>query len=168
MVYNFFEHSQALGDKYLELIASYGIHLINDRYETVNIENKCENLIIGGLVCGRDMDPDLDCKHPDLAFLKVFSEQAGIKILLCHYPHYYEKYVKATNVSLMLSGHAHGGQWRIFGRGVYAPHQGLFPKYTSGLHDGRHIISRGAANNVKPIPRFFNPCEVLKIDLKTK
>jgi predicted MPP superfamily phosphohydrolase len=67
-----------------------------------------------------------------------------------------------------LSGHAHGGQWRIFGRGVFAPHQGLFPKYTSGLHDEKLLISRGASNNVPLIPRFFNPREVLDIHIISK
>ena len=158
----------SLGEEYLEKIKSYGIHVLNDSFEHLDMKGKGDGIIIGGLVCGRDMDPKLNCPEPDLDFLKSFSERDGIKILLCHYPHYYEKYVKNTKTDLMLSGHAHGGQWRILGRGVYAPHQGLFPKYTSGIHDGRHIISRGAANNVKPIPRFFNPCEVLEITLKSK
>jgi predicted MPP superfamily phosphohydrolase len=57
---------------------------------------------------------------------------------------------------MIVSGHAHGGQWRVFGRGVYAPDQHLFPKYTSGVHEGRLVISRGVANTVSPIPRFFN------------
>lgn len=159
---------KALSEKYLDMIRSFGIHLINDRYEKLEAKEPSANILVGGLVCGRDMDPELNCKDPDLNFLNKFSDADGIKILLCHYPHYYEKYVKGKNIDLVLSGHAHGGQWRIFGRGVYAPHQGLFPKYTSGIHDGKHIISRGAANNVKPIPRFFNPCEVLEINIKSK
>jgi predicted MPP superfamily phosphohydrolase len=153
-----------------DVVLSYGINLINDSYTAFckktddGVENK---VLIGGLVCGRDMDPALNMPLPDLDFLQKYSDTDGFKILLCHYPHYYNKYVKETNIDLMLSGHAHGGQWRIFGRGIYAPHQGLFPKYTSGLHDSRHIISRGAVNNVSPIPRFFNPCEILCIKVKS-
>lgn len=146
----------------LRLIESYGVHLINDSFESLDNTAK---ILVGGLVCGRDMDPALNQKEPDLKFLSDFSKNEGFKILLCHYPHYYEKYLKNVDVDLVLSGHAHGGQWQIFGRGVYAPHQGLFPKYTSGIHDGKHIISRGAVNNSKPIPRFFNPCEVIEINV---
>ena len=157
-----------LDHAYTEQIKSFGINLINDSYKLFSPSAEKGSVLIGGLVCGRDMDPALNRPLPDLDFLNSFSNASGFKILLCHYPHYFEQYVKSTNVDLMLSGHAHGGQWRILGRGVYAPHQGLFPKYTSGFHEGRHIISRGAVNNVKPIPRFFNPCEVLEIHIKSK
>ena len=158
-----------LGEEYARRIKSFGIHLINDADECIKLLDADGNdieLMIGGLVCGIDMDPDLNCPDLDLSFLKHFAEKDGYKILLCHYPHYYERYLKDVPVDLVLSGHAHGGQWRIFGRGVYAPHQGLFPKYTSGIHSGNHIISRGVVNNAKPIPRFFNPCEVIEIKIK--
>ena len=61
-----------------------------------------------------------------------------------------------------MSGHAHGGQWRIFGRGVYAPGQGIFPKYTSGVIDGRCVISRGLSNHTH-VPRIFNPPELVMV-----
>ena len=158
-----------LSAEYLERIRSFGIHVINDAHEAiVKPSESSEGLIVGGVVCGRDMDPALNMKDPDLDFLASYEKERGFKILLCHYPHYYEKYLKNTDFDLVLSGHAHGGQWQFFGRGLYAPHQGLFPKYTHGIHDGRHIISRGAANNVHPIPRFFNPCEVLDITISSR
>ena len=153
---------KVLSEKYIESIRSFGVHLINDSFEALD---QAGRILVGGLVCGRDMDPALNQKDPDLKFLSDYSQNSGFKILLCHYPHYYEKHLKSVDVDLVLSGHAHGGQWRIFGRGIYAPHQGLFPKYTSGLHDGKHIISRGAVNNSKPIPRFFNPCEIIEINI---
>lgn len=159
---------KTLSEEYMKKILSYGVHVINDSYELFSL-GPTENVIrIGGLVCGRDMDPVLDMKAPDLNFLNEFNSKAGYNILLCHYPHYYEKYLKQSDIDLVLSGHAHGGQWRIFGRGVYAPHQGFFPKYTSGIHDGRHIISRGAVNNAKPIPRFFNAPEILEVRIISK
>ena len=150
----------ALAAQYEDKIRSFGVKIVNDRSVALHYGG---TLHVGGLVCGREMDPALPQNGPDLAFLKKFDQNGGFKILLCHYPHYFKQYLKDTDADLILSGHAHGGQWRIFGRGVYAPHQGLFPQYTSGLHDGRHIISRGCVNNAKPIPRLFNPCEVLEI-----
>lgn len=162
---------EKLSNEYLEKIRSYGINIINDSFQKLQPKESysvSDNFYVGGLVCGKDMDPALNQNDPDLLFLKTFDNIQGFKILLCHYPHYYKKYLKDTSFDLILSGHAHGGQWRILGRGIYAPHQGLFPKYTSGIHDGRHIISRGVVNNAKPIPRFFNPCEVLEVHIVSK
>ena len=66
----------------------------------------------------------------DLDWLKAFSEQDGFKILLCHHPDYCDKYVKELGREmLVLSGHVHGGQFRFFGRGIFAPGQGFLPKY---------------------------------------
>ena len=99
---------------------------------------------------------------PDMSFLEEFCALECPKILLCHHPEYYKKYLCDREIDIIVSGHAHGGQWRFFGRGVFAPGQGLFPKYTSGVHDGRLVISKGLKKSAK-IPRIFNSPEVVKI-----
>jgi predicted MPP superfamily phosphohydrolase len=48
---------------------------------------------------------------------------------------------------------------------VFAPDQGLFPKYTSGVHEGRLVISRGLSNTVTPIPRLFNSRELVVVEV---
>ena len=99
------------------------------------------------------------------AQLRAVGEQAqeeGFHILLAHRPEQIEMYTQYP-FDLILSGHAHGGQWRFFGRGVFAPGQGLFPKYTSGLYRGRLFVSRGMVNTVKPIPRINKKCELAVI-----
>lgn len=154
-----------MAEEYIRIISDMGVNLVNDSYLEIPGENK--SFFVGGLVCGRDKNPAF-AEEFDSKFLENFSNEKGFKILLCHYPHYYEKHLKETDFDIILSGHAHGGQWRIFNRGVFAPHQGLFPKYTSGMRDGRFIISTGAANNSKPIPRFFNPTEILEIKISKK
>ncbi len=101
---------------------------------------------------------------PDLAWLASFSARPGFKLLLCHHPEYYDRYVRPFPVDLVLSGHAHGGQWRFFNRGIMAPGQGLFPAYTAGLYEERLLVSRGLGNAVF-VPRINNPPEVLGIHL---
>jgi predicted MPP superfamily phosphohydrolase len=137
----------------LDRISSSGVRML------FNSCTLCDGIAFGGLMSG------LICKNgePDLSFLHSFSKADAPKVLICHHPEYYEKYVKALDFDLVVSGHAHGGQWRIFGRGVYAPGQGLFPKYTAGVHDNRLVISRGLKKGI--IPRFFNPTEIEIIDL---
>ena len=103
---------------------------------------------------------------PDLEFLSRFASEPGFHLLLSHHPEYYPTYIRETGIELTVSGHAHGGQWRIFGLDIYAPGQGLFPKYASGMHENRLIVGRGLANTVFPIPRLGNPREVVYIHLR--
>ena len=114
-----------------------------------------DGIAFGGLMSGIINEGG----EPDTSWLDDFCSVDAPKILLCHHPEYYERYLKNKNIDLIVSGHAHGGQWRFFGRGVFAPGQGLFPKYTYGVHDGRFVISTGL--KVSSIPRFFNPPEVV-------
>lgn len=121
------------------------------------------NLCICGLTSG--IKGKENCPDPDA--IKRFDAQSGYRILLCHHPEYFMPYIWETDIELTVSGHAHGGHWRFFGRGVYAPGQGLFPKYTSGLLFNRFVISRGLGNHTR-IPRIFNPTELLIIQIKQK
>ncbi len=102
---------------------------------------------------------------PRLDQIDALEREAGLRVVLCHHPEYYPRYLRERGVDLVLSGHAHGGQIRLFGRGLYAPGQGLFPKYTAGVHENRLVISRGMANTV-PIPRLFNPREIVILEIE--
>ena len=108
--------------------------------------------------------------QPDLAFLDRFEKAEEFRLLLCHHPEVYRDYVRGRDIDFTLCGHAHGGQIQLFGRGLYAPGQGLFPKWTHGIHDdGRVMISRGMTNGAKPrVPRINNPCEVILLELQPK
>lgn len=97
-------------------------------------------------------------------------------ILLAHSPEQYTEYFdfsREVQFDLVLSGHAHGGQWRIPGileQGLYAPDQGIFPDYTNGQFsygDSVHIISRGLARPLRMIfiPRIFNRPELSVISI---
>lgn len=98
----------------------------------------------------------------------ALAERHDTDILLAHEPQLLEKYAKA-GFGLVLCGHAHGGQWRIpFTKiGLYAPSQGVFPKYTAGRYDSggtTMIVSRGLGNSEFPL-RLFNRPEIVIIDI---
>ena len=99
---------------------------------------------------------------------EISTEDDGFTLLLSHRPELFDTYVK-HGMNLVLSGHAHGGQFRLpFVGGLVAPNQGLFPKYDSGLYtDGsiNMIVSRGIGNSLLPF-RFNNRPEVILIELK--
>ena len=97
--------------------------------------------------------------------------QDNYRILLSHRPERPDVYMQ-YNFDMVVSGHAHGGQWRIpFTKyGVVAPEQGCFPS----LVDGRYpmpngadlIVSRGLCRERQPYPRFFNHPELVVIEVE--
>lgn len=93
-------------------------------------------------------------------------------LLLSHRPEKREDY-RPLGVDLVLSGHAHGGQWRLpllLEQGLLAPNQGLFPRFTSGLQQEAatdYIASRGLAKESTPlVPRIFNRPELVIVILE--
>ena len=107
-------------------------------------------------------------KAPDISFLDRFEREEGYRLLLCHRPEDFRDYVSGRDIDLTLSGHAHGGQIQLFGRGLYAPGQGLFPKLTDGMYfGGKLLVSRGMTNGAKPrVPRIGNPIELIILELR--
>ena len=99
---------------------------------------------------------------PDM--LDEFEKLDGCKVLMCHKPNHYMEYLRGRDVDLVVAGHAHGGQIRIGAQGVYAPGQGILPRYTRGVVDNM-IISAGVGNPSR-MPRWNNPEEVLSITLR--
>ncbi len=173
-------HEWMLSGRDFDTIAGTGVRLLE------NSSAACGDVIIGGLSSGYfTAFRTFKAEHPgykgypghiktivprdpapELSWLDDFEKQPGFRILLCHHPEYYPKYLKERAIDLIFSGHCHGGQWRFYSclhqeeRGVFAPGQGLFPALTSGIHDGRLVISRGLSNTTF-IPRINNPTEII-------
>ena len=101
---------------------------------------------------------------------EITNEEDTYTILLSHRPELFEFYTE-SKVDLVLSGHAHGGQFRLpFVGGLVAPNQGLFPKYDAGLYTEENtnmIVSKGIGNSILPF-RFNNRPEVILIELQSK
>ena len=124
----------------------------------INEAAQLGELTIGGLlqdIAGKE--EQLTEEH--LAFVRRFAGMPGYRILLCHRPEWYFRGIRDYDIPLVLSGHAHGGQIRLFGHPIYSPGQGLFPRYAQGMHEGRLIVSRGLGNHTV-IPRMFNAPEL--------
>ena len=152
-------------DEDRSLIRKTGITLLEN--ETAFLDE----LTIGGLRSGFGHIPHFTkTPPPDLEYLKRFSALDGYKILISHHPEYFKDYIRDQKIDLTVSGHAHGGQWRLGKLAAYAPGQGIFPRYTSGLYrenGSSLIVSRGVGNHTF-IPRIFNPTEIILITLQSK
>ncbi len=164
--YSLGNHERGMTEQNRQILADAGVHLLDNTWLLYR------SMLIGGLSSGyvSGVPKQRNTPPPDMEFIRKFDiRRAEFKLLLCHHPEYWKPYIRETSVDLTLSGHAHGGQWQIpfTNQGIYAPGQHLFPKYTSGVYEKRLAVSRGMSNTV-PVPRFFNPCEILLLELVTK
>lgn len=147
----------------LKKIKETGVTFLDNSYVMIRSRDE-KNIAIGGLASGLKEEGILKPTFaPDLEWLDEFCRLDCYKILINHHPEYWAPYIKDRGVNLTLSGHAHGGQIRIFGRGVLAPGQGFFPKYAGGKYTDKSgntlVVGRGLSNTGAPIPRLFNPVE---------
>ena len=89
-------------------------------------------------------------------------------VVLSHRPEAFDAYCE-KGADLVLTGHAHGGQFRLPGiGGLVAPGQGILPEYDAGLYkEGQTnmIVSRGLGNSIFPL-RFNNRPEVVLVELR--
>lgn len=87
-------------------------------------------------------------------------------LLLAHHPSDFMDYAMA-GADLTLTGHAHGGQFRFFNIGIFAPDEGFFPSYDAGMYTLDHssmIVSRGLGESILPL-RLYNGPELVVITL---
>jgi len=151
------------------LAEQYGITVLTD--EIVSLEISGVPLLLGGiddLEKTWHRDPTF---HHGAVMERIFAPvktASGYRILIAHKPELIKAYAR-YGFDLVVSGHAHGGQVRIPGllNGLFAPGQGLFPRWAGGIYRHRattHVVSRGLSKTVFP-PRIFNRPEIVVIDL---
>jgi predicted MPP superfamily phosphohydrolase len=91
-------------------------------------------------------------------------------ILLSHRPEFAASYSE-NGCDLVLSGHVHGGVWRLpRGRGLFAPGRKLLPRYSAGRYEigsTTLIVSRGLGPATIPL-RINNPPEVVLVVLRSQ
>ena len=114
-------------------------------------------------------DPDFYRSDMQSA-LQSLVDVSCFNVLLSHRPEKFSEYVD-SQVDLVFSGHAHGGQVRLpFVGGLVAPHQGLFPKYDSGMYEEnctKMFVSRGIGNSIIPM-RFNNRPQLVVVELQSE
>ena len=100
----------------------------------------------------------------------LHSEKDGFTVLLSHRPELFDTYAD-HGMDLVLSGHAHGGQFRLpFIGGLVAPNQGFFPEYDAVIYtegNTNMLVSRGVGNSILPF-RINNRPEVILIELQAE
>jgi uncharacterized protein len=150
---------------FIREIKEAGVHFLENKIVTINKNGK--TIMVGGIQDLHFFDDDWEAYTETVGNLKNDDPRTPY-IFLAHNPAYFETF-KETDADLILTGHTHGGQFRIPGiGGFFAPGQGFFPKYDAGVYqkDGcAMIISRGLGPSTFPI-RILNRPEIIFIQLK--
>lgn len=168
----------------IDILNKYNIVILAGTSEVIEVNGESINL------CGVN-DPDaymveIDSEADQQAYMDAqsqkevtftqqldnvssVSENGNFTLLLSHRPEFFELYTDYS-FDLVLSGHAHGGQWRVplVLNGLYSPDQGVFPEYAGGQYeqDGTTmIVSRGLARESTWAPRVFNRPELVIVDI---
>ena len=152
----------------LDRLADTGVTVLQN--ESVILEKDHERITLLGVQdpsfqADRLFDEDSAVMNSTLA--ELMKGANGYTVLLSHRPELFDTYV-LNKVDLVLSGHAHGGQFRLpFVGGIVAPDQGLFPKYDAGLYQENGtsmVVSRGLGNSIIPF-RINNRPEIVVVEL---
>ena len=127
--------------EYARLLERAGVRVLRDGWTL--LEREGETLTLYGTERKRPRPLPASCPRPVIA--------------LAHQPQWLYLY-EAAGWDLVISGHAHGGQVRLIGQGLYAPGQGMLPPFTSGLYrrgNTQMAVSRGLGNSTFSL-RFGN------------
>lgn len=91
-------------------------------------------------------------------------------MLLAHRNDRFAREYSLLGADLTISGHGHGGIWRLpFVGGVFGTQRNLFPTHTAGFYsdNGASVfVNRGLGNSPKIIPRILNRPQVAVITLE--
>jgi predicted MPP superfamily phosphohydrolase len=144
-------------------LVDLGIITLEDRAVEVTIHG--QRLWMMGLLCRRD----LDLGGARLRALLDDAPSKAFTLLLHHTPDLMPQ-ASALGVDLVLSGHTHGGQWRLPGFGAILTSSHYWKRYEAGRYreGNTHLyVSRGIGMEGfgAPRARFFCPPEVVVIEL---
>lgn len=161
--------SRVLGEyeKLKQGLTDAGVNILENSSADITIGDEAITLIgINDPTFRMDIVDDTMEQNIAHQLVNVIPDNDNYKVLLAHRPEYFDVY--AGNVDLVLSGHAHGGQFRIpFIGGLVAPGQGFFPEYYEGSHikeNTEMIVSRGIGNSIIPF-RINNKPEIIVAEL---
>lgn len=150
-----------------------GVHVLDNKREEFTLHQATLE------ICGIE-DPDLDYNWTYLQRLEQFHKNLEVipsqifpRIFINHRADLFDE-LPENFADLVFSGHMHGGQCRLFNRGIFSPFNGdrrvLFPKYTRGIYQRdrmQMVVSCGLGDQMI-VPRLFNPPELVLITLHAK
>lgn len=168
---DYFENKYAQRS-YEDILEESGVHILRDESDEIVI--KGQKIVLSGI-----NDPIYNKSSKSSAFnttsnsVKEVSsalQEDALNILLVHRPEFFSLY-QYYDYDLVLAGHTHGGQFRLFNKPVIKiPGQKYPAKYVNGLYEenGQYmIINRGLGTSSVPL-RINCPPEIGVITITKK
>ena len=145
------------------LLIERGVRVLDNRKVSlkvngsdVDIVGLCDHMFMKRIIGFGKADEVMRSLDPDT-----------LNICTSHQPQIFDRY-SMSSADMFLCGHTHGGQVRLpFWPVLFAPNQGIFPKYGYGWYcrDGAAMfVTKGIGTTHFPI-RFWNRPEVCVIDI---
>ena len=150
------EWAELKAEPFFTFVAGTGVRVL--RNEWTSLYSGGDTLALAGL---EDPNGYADTKTPQQVYAELRKKTSAYVVTLCHRPDLFPA-LADTGYDLVLSGHNHGGLWRLpFVGGLVSP-SGLFPAYDKGLFrqgDSTLLVSPGLSAAAK-LPRLFNRPEL--------
>lgn len=157
------EHQSGRYEDLVELLTAEGVTILDNGKSVIRRGEDTITLL--GLA-----DKSVNPYYKSILHMLDKGLEDEFVLLLSHRPELFAEYADA-GISLVCSGHAHGGQIRLpWIGGLFAPHQGFFPPYTAGMYTMNETdmaVSRGLGNSTFPF-RIGNRPELVVITLCCK
>ncbi len=156
-------------DRLIEWLKKAGVNVLQGECQGFTVRDQTIT------ICGID-DPEAEVHFSNptsidqqLETVARDKQSERYTILIAHRPERIDRYLDYA-FDLVVCGHAHGGQWIVPGliNGIYAPHQGVFPRHAGGRYDfdgTSMIVSRGLDREMTRIPRLHNRPELVMIEI---
>lgn len=168
-------HEWALGSAAAERVKTAlresGVTVLTNEF--ITLERGGDTMLLAGI---DDPNAYSDQKSPAQLAREVYAAQDDpFWLLLAHRNNAFNGGYCRLGADLTLSGHAHGGIWRLpFTDGLIDTTMTLFPSFTSGFYhctdegcEGAALfVSRGLGNSPHFVPRLFNRPQVAVITLE--
>jgi len=158
-------YDPSIGEKMEELYEKYGVRSLDGRTAFIY---ECDSMLaLSGIADQRSSIPE---RSSAIAPLERDPDSERFDIMLSHRANEFGR-VAGAGYGLVLSGHLHGGIIRLpLIGGLLSPDGDLLPRFSGGLYEanGTYLISNRGIGNNYPIPRIYNPPEIVIVVLRSE
>lgn len=148
------------------LLADCGVTWLHNGF--VTLQRGGDSLLLAGI---DDPNGYADQEAPEELAQEVYAAYGDpFWLLLAHRNDRFAGEYSLLGADLTLSGHGHGGIWRLpFTDGVFGTQRNLFPTHSAGFYtdNGETVfVHRGLGNSPRIVPRILNRPQVAVITLE--